>query len=176
MQKQNDGGATTLAAETARYLGASAHYVNASRRDPRQHHFGYVAADPSTGARGPFLWFASPQEMFDFLCTVEVALLQFDEATSTRMSTSLRRALAAVRGLARVDVAELTAAFEGWNEILWMGTIHDLCERGSPLAREARVAFRQESGRAAHALPIAGEEMDGFVRWVTDFHEPATNG
>lgn len=163
------GGVTRLAADTARYLGASAHYANAARRDPRRYPFGYVAADLATGARGPFLWFSSPRELFDFLCTVEVTLLQFDAEESARISASLRRTLDGLQTVERVDTGELTAAFEGWNEILWIGTLYEFCERGGELGREARVTFRTESGRGAHALPIADDELDGFVELLTAF-------
>jgi len=142
-------------------------YRTAAERDPRRRGFGYLAGDPATGAPGAFLWFATVDELLAFMCTVEVDLLRFDSGESGRIAASLTRAIRRAGSLARIDRDELSAAFEGWCEILWIGTFADLCTRGGALATEVRAGFRAESDLDEHAGPIADEEMDLFVAHLT---------
>ncbi|MEW6270443.1 MAG: hypothetical protein AB1689_14225 [Thermodesulfobacteriota bacterium] len=141
-------------------------YREAARRDPRRCPFGYLAGDPGSGARGCFVWFASLAELFDFLCETEVGLLQFDEAETRRIADALGRVLARTRDVQRLSRDELSNAFEGWCEILWLGTFADLCSRGGDVQTSVRIAFRRELALGDHAGPIAEEELDAFVAFL----------
>jgi hypothetical protein len=145
--------------------GSEAYRVSAAR-DPRTWGFGYLAAEPSTGAVGSFVWFATPAELFEFLATTEVALLQFDERDSTRLAVSVRRAIGTTRDVARIERAALSAAFEGWCEIAWLGTFAELCAKGGSFATQLRLDFRIDCGLGGHAGPIADDELDRFVAYL----------
>jgi len=142
-------------------------YRQAVERDPRSFAFGYLAGDLHTGAYGAFLWFASADEMLDFLCTTEVALLQFDEQDATRIAASLRRAIGTTRDVARLDRHALSAALEGWSQILWIGRFVDLCEKGGSFEKSHRSEFRAVCGLGMHAGPIADDEIDAFIAFMT---------
>src|SRR5260221_1808345 len=94
-----------MAPSTDAYTRLAALYREATERDPRRFAFGYLAGDPETGARATLLWFATPGEMLDFLCTNEVALLQFDERDVARMTAALRRVIGNTRDVSRLDRA-----------------------------------------------------------------------
>jgi hypothetical protein len=143
-------------------------YRAAAQRDPRRHPYGYIAADPASGARGAFVWFATAAELFEFLCSTEVGLLQFDEAETRRITSSIERVLARTRDVARVARDHLSDAFEGWCEILWLGTFADLCSRGGDVQTSVRYAFRRARGLGEHAGPIAEEEIDDFVGFLAE--------
>lgn len=156
-----------MAPSTNAYTRLAALYREAAERDPRRFAFGYLAGDPATGARATFVWFAAPGEMLEFLCTSEIALLQFDERDVTRMTASLRRAIGNTRDVSRLDRALLTAAFEGWCEIVWIGSFGDLCGKGGSFEKDFRAGFRARRRLGAHAGPITDDELDGFVTFVT---------
>jgi len=145
---------------------AVAAYERAARRDPRIASFGYLAADPATGAVAPFLWFATFGEMLEFLQTAEVALLRFDEADRRRVTASLARAVAGRRSVGRLDRERLTAAFEGWSEVLWLGTFAELCATGGTLPTGVRAAFRRAHDLGEHAGPIGDGEIAAFVAFL----------
>lgn len=145
---------------------ATAEYRAAAARDPRRFCFGYLAGDPASGARAPFLWFATLEAMLDFLCRVEVRLLQFGEADATRIAGSLRREAARAQDVARLDRGGLSGSFEGWCEILWIGVFRDLRERGGPVPTSLRAAFRHGFGAGRDAGPIADGEMERFVEYL----------
>jgi hypothetical protein len=138
----------------------------AAARDPRRCGFGYLAGDPTTGAQSLFLWFRTRRELVDFLCTSEIALLQFEPGDADRMAASLRRIVGTAGDLARLDRSALSACFEGWCEILWIGTFADLCSRGGSVQTAVRAAFRTELGLGEHAGPIADDEVDAFVGYL----------
>ena len=150
-------------AEHARAVQA---HQTAARRDPRRFPFGYLAGDPSTGALGPLVWFASPDEMFDFLVGPEVYLLLFDERDTVRIRGSLRRAIGTTRDVGRLDRGALSDAFEGWSEIVWIGTFADLCSRGGDVPTRLRRAFRADRQLGDHAGPIGDDELEPFVAWI----------
>lgn len=152
-----------------RFARASSAYVKAAARDPRVAGCGYLAADPATRAVGSFVWFATPGEMFDFLAGPEVDLLQFDDADSWRMAVSVRRVLRGVESVARVNRDLLSACFEGWTEIVWLGSFAELRERGGSFPTGLRASFRGENGSGNHAAPIADDEIDEFVAWLRAF-------
>jgi hypothetical protein len=145
------------------FLQAVAEYRAAAERDPRRFACGYLAGDPATGARGAFLWFATPDELFGFLRTVEVDLLQFGADEAARIVANVRRATGRSSNLARVDRDALSAAFEGWCEILWIGTFADLSARGGTFATDVRAHFRADNELDQHAGPISDAEMNPFV-------------
>ena len=147
-------------------VSGSGAYREAAARDPRHHGFGYLAADPTSGALGSFVWFATPADLFEFLAATEVALLQFDERDATRLTVSVRRALGTTRDVTRVDRAALAAAFEGWCEIAWIGTFAELCDKGGPFAVQLRADFRIDCGLGTHPGPIDGDELDRFVAYL----------
>lgn len=146
---------------------ADAHRT-ASLRDPRKFPFGYLAGDPGTGALAPTVWFATADELISFLLDTEVALLQFDERDASRIVTSLERAIGPTRELRRLDCGHLSDAFEGWCEILWVGTFADLCTRGGSMQKSLRLAFRKDVRLGEHAGPIGDEELDDFVEWLRE--------
>ena len=150
----------------ADFAAVAAVYREVAGRDPRRFGYGYLAGDPATGAPGPLLWFATPDELFAFLRSTEVDLLQFDDLDAQRLEASLGRAIGATRDLARVDRDALSAAFEGWNEILWIGMFADLCAKGGALNTGLRAAFRREHRLGEHAGPIGEDEMDAFVAYL----------
>jgi hypothetical protein len=138
----------------------------ASARDPRRHAFGYLAGDPDTGALAPIVWFASMDDLIAFLLETEIALLQFEPDQAARIAAALARELGTTRDPRRLDTARLSAAFEGWCEILWVGTFADLCTRGGDWQKRLRIAFRDDVRLAEHAGPIADDELDDFVEWL----------
>ena len=142
-----------------------AHRV-ASRRDPRRFPFGYLARDPDTGALSSMVWFATAEDMIAFLHETEVALLRFEPRDAQRIVASLGRVIGTTRDPRRLDCGQLSAAFEGWCEILWAGTFADLCMRGGSMQKSLRVAFRNDVGLGEHAGPIADDEVDEFVGWL----------
>lgn len=144
-------------------------YEEAAARDPRVAGCGYLAGDPATRAVGSFVWFATPAEMFDFLAGPEIDLLQFDDGDARRMALSVRRVLRGVESVARVDRDLLSACFEGWSEILWLGFFVDLRERGGSFPTGLRASFRRENGSGDHAAPIADDELGAFVAWLRAF-------
>jgi len=148
------------------YVAAVAAYEQAARRDPRTASFGYLAADPATGAVAPFLWFATLGEMLEFLQTAEVALLRFDDADRRRVTASLARAVAGRRSIGQLDRERLTAAFEGWSEVLWLGTFSELCEKGGTLPTGVRAAFRRANGLGEHAGPLGESDLAAFVAFL----------
>lgn len=141
-------------------------YRAAAARDPRTFPFGYLAGDPSTGSYGDFLWFASPDDLLAFLCTGEIALLQFDEQDATRIVASLRRAIGTTRDLAHLDLHALSGAFEGWCEVLWLGTFAQLCAHGGAFEKQQRADFRVALALGGHAGPITDEELPEFVSFI----------
>lgn len=149
-------------------------YLEAARRDPRRAGCGYIAGDPATGALGAFLWFASPGELIAFLQGPEVELLAFEPDDERRIAASLRRVTRGVRSIARLDREALTAAFEGWTEIVWLGTFADLVGRGGSFVTDVRLRFRCAHGLGEHAGPIADDELDAFVHFLRapDVDEP----
>lgn len=141
-------------------------YLAATKRDPRQAPFGYLAGDPSRGARGPFRWFRSPVELFEGIYEVEVDVLNLDERDAARIKTSILRAIGAGRHLLRVDCQALSAAFEGWSEILWVGTFNDLCAKGGEIPTSLRAACRAATATGTHGGPIDDGELPEFVRFL----------
>lgn len=144
-------------------------YAEAAARDPRDAGCGYLAGDPATQAVGSFVWFRTPAEMFAFLAGPEVDLLCFGGEEARRMAASVQRTLRGVASLARVDRDPLSACFEGWSEIVWLGSFAELCERGGRFPTDTRAVFRRESGTGDHAGPIAYDELDAFVTWLRAF-------
>jgi hypothetical protein len=144
---------------------ADAHRT-ASLRDPRHHPFGYLAGDPATGALAPTVWFATIDELIAFLVETEIALLQFEADEAARIAATLQREIGTTRDPRRLEPARLSAAFEGWCEILWVGTFADLCTRGGDVPKHLRLAFRDDVRLGKHAGPIADEELDDFVEWL----------
>ena len=124
-----------------RFVRALRAYEEAATRDPRVAGCGYLAGDPATRAVGSFVWFPTPAEMFDFLAGPEVDLLQFDDDDARRMATSVRRVLRGVESVARVDRDLLSACFEGWSGIVWLGSFVDLRERGGSFPTALRASF-----------------------------------
>ena len=151
---------------TEGWVRAQRDYAAAAARDPREARFGYLAADPATGAVGALVWFPSLVELFAFLAGPEIDVLAFDEADARRMAVSVQRMTRGVGSLARVDREGLSACFEGWSEIVWLGSFAELCERGGPFATEMRAMFRRDGGTGDHAGPIADDELDAFVEWL----------
>jgi hypothetical protein len=151
----------------ADFAAIAAEYRAVATRDPRLFGFGYLAGDPATGAPGPFLWFAGVEELLGFLRTTEVALLQFDDDEADRLAAQLERATGATRDLARIDRDALSAAFEGWNEILWIGTFGDLCAKGGATTTGLRAAFRRDAQLGEHAGPISDDECASFVAYLS---------
>jgi len=147
-------------------LDAPGAHREAATRDPRSHGFGYLAKEPASGALASFVWFATPAELVEFLATVEVELLSFDEPDATRLSVSVRRVFRGSRAFATIDRKALTAAFEGWCEIAWLGTFAELCDRGGPFATQIRADFRKQCALGGHGLPVADEELDRFVAFL----------
>lgn len=141
---------------------------SASLRDPRSYPFGYLAGDPGTGALAPMVWFATADELIAFLREIEVALLQFDARDAERIVVSIDRVIGTTRDPRRFDCAQLSAAFEGWCEILWAGTFADLCMRGGSMQKTLRLAFRKDVRLGEHAGPIGDEEIDDFVEWLRE--------
>jgi hypothetical protein len=148
------------------YARALRAYAEAAGRDPRAAGCGYLAGDPATRAVGAFVWFPTPAEMFAFLAGPEVDLLRFGDEDARRMAASVQRTLRGVGALARVDRNLLSACFEGWSEIVWLGSFMELCERGGAFPTDARAAFRRARGTGDHAGPIADDERDAFVTWL----------
>lgn len=146
---------------------ADAHRA-ASLRDPRRFAFGYLAGDPGTGALAPTVWFATMDDLIAFLLETEVALLQFEEREAQRIAASLDRVIGTTRDPRRLDCGDLTAAFEGWCEILWVGTFADLCTRGGATQKSLRLTFRKDVRLGEHAGPIADDEIDDFVEWLRE--------
>lgn len=144
---------------------ADAHRA-ASLRDPRRHPFGYLAADPDTGALAPTVWFATMEELIAFLVETEIALLQFEADDAARIAATLQREIGPTRDPRRLDTSRLSAAFEGWCEILWIGSFADLCTRGDAMPKRLRLAFRDDVRLGEHAGPIADDELDDFVEWL----------
>lgn len=147
-------------------LDAPEAHREAAERDPRRHGFGYLAKEPASGALASFVWFATPAELIEFLATIEVALLSFDQRDTTRLSVSVRRAFRTTHDPARIDRKALTAAFEGWCEIVWIGTFAELRERGGPFAIQLRADFRTHCDLGGHGLPIDDAEFDRFVAYL----------
>lgn len=152
--------------EDLRLVDAQEAHREAAERDPRRCGFGYLAKEPTSGALASFVWFATPAELLEFLATVEVALLAFEERDATRLSVSVRRVFRATRDLVRIDRGALTAAFEGWCEIAWLGTFAELRDRGGPFATQLRADFRAALGIGGHGLPVADDELDRFVAYL----------
>jgi hypothetical protein len=146
---------------------ADAHRA-ASLRDPRSYPFGYLAGDPDSGALAPMVWFATADELIGFLRETEVALLQFEPQEAERILVSIDRVIGATRDPRRFDCGQLSAAFEGWCEILWAGTFADLCTRGGSMQKSLRLAFRRDVRLGEHAGPIADEEIGDFVDWLRE--------
>lgn len=144
---------------------ADAHRA-AAQRDPRRYPVGYLAGDPGTGALAPTVWFTTMEELAAFLVDTEIALLQFDDGDAARIASALRHEIGATRDPRRLDPVRLSAAFEGWCQILWVGTFADLCTRGGDVQKHLRLAFRNDVRLGEHAGPIADEEMDDFVEWL----------
>lgn len=152
-------------------LAAALHAFDAAaRRDPRTAGCGYVAADPTTGALAPLLWFAEPSEMFTFLASTEVDLLRFEHADARRIAAAVAGVLRGVKSLARVDRARLSAAFEGWSEIVWLGSFAELCSKGGRFVTEVRIDFRRVHDLGEHAGPIADDELAAFVTYLGSAH------
>jgi hypothetical protein len=151
-----DGAVHTVAAEA---------YRAAAARDPRRFPFGYLAADP-TGAPGAFVWFPTAEQLVGCLVDTEVALLRFDADESAVISASLRRAIGSTRDVARLDRHAISAAFMGWCEILWVGTLADLCTRGGMFQAALRADFRSDLGLGEHGGPIADDEVERFVAYL----------
>ncbi len=124
---------------------ASAH-AEAAARDPHLFPVGYLSGDPATRAVGRLVWFASPQALLEFLCTVEVALLQLDASEAQEIHRAL--AVAGVHGSDPLVAASLTEAFRGWNEILWLGRFDDLRRGEEEVARDLRAEFRRRRRRS----------------------------
>jgi len=141
-------------------------YEEAIARGPRVAACGYLAGDPATGAVGSFVWFPTREGMFECLAGPEVDLLQLDDDDASRMAVSVRRVLRDVGPVARVDLGRLSACYEGWSEILWLGGFVELRERGGSFSTGLRASFRRRNGGRDHAAPIAGDELDDFVRWL----------
>jgi len=150
----------------AALAAAFAVYRAAARRDPRVAPFGYLAGDPATGAGAPLVWFATPGELLGFLQDVEVALLQLDELETSRIRASLVRAIGGRRTLASIDLERLSASFEGWSAIHWLGSFAELCEKGGVASTSLRAEFRRASGLGDHAGPISEDEQDAFVAFL----------
>lgn len=144
---------------------ADAHRA-AALRDPRRYPIGYLAGDPGTGALAPIVWFATMEDLISFLCDTEIALLQFDDGDRARIASTLEREIGVTRDPRRLDPSRLSAAFEGWCEILWIGTFADLCTRGGDVQKHLRLAFRNDVRLGEHAGPIADDEIDDFVEWL----------
>ena len=148
------------------YVRALRAYAEAAGRDPRDAGCGYLAGDPATRAVGAFVWFPTAAEMFAFLAGPEVDLLRFGGEDARRMAASVQRTVRGVTSLARVDRDLLSACFEGWSEIVWLGSFGELRERGGAFPTDTRAAFRRASGTGDHAGPIADDELDAFVTWL----------
>lgn len=153
-------------------MAAIAAYEEAARRDPRTAAFGYLAGDPATGAIAPVLWFASLPELLHFLQTSEVALLRFDDDDERRVKASLARAVAGRRSVAQIDRERVSAAFEGWSEVLWLGTFAELCEKGGTFPTGVRAAFRRAHGLGEHAGPVGEVEVAAFVAFLQAALDP----
>jgi len=138
-------------------------YVAAARRDPRDAPFGYLAIDPTTGARGAFLWFASPTALVSALATIEVGLLGLDAGVAASVEHAARRGSPA-RG--RFDQVAITAAFQGWSEIAWIGSFYELCSQGGEFAVSLRAAFRERLVGRGHAGPVCDTEMEDFICYL----------
>lgn len=157
------------------YARALRAHDEAARRDPREAGCGYLAGDPATRAVGSFVWFRTPADMFAFLAGPEIDLLRFEDEDVRRMVASVRRVLRGVTTLARVDCAMLSACFEGWSEIVWLGTFAELRERGGTFRTDLRAAFRRASGSGDHAGPVDDDELDAFVAFLRGVGD-ATDG
>jgi hypothetical protein len=149
-----------------RPVGTDGAYHDAASRDPRRFGFGYLAADPDSGAVAAFVWFATPRELLDFLTTTEVELLQFDDDDSVRIRAALTRVIGGTRDLKRLDRHALSAAVEGWSDILWLGTFADLVGQGGAFQTGIRADFRSAHGLAEHGGPIADDELEAFVGYL----------
>jgi len=154
--------------DASSFARSAAAYRAAALRDPRRFRFGYLAGDPASGARGAFVWFASPAEMFEFLATVEVDLLQFDDDDAARIRGSIRRIVGRPREALRVDRDRLSSSFEGWCEVLWLGSFADLCSRGGDVPTSVRIAFRRVGKLGEHAGPICDDEESAFVAFLCE--------
>lgn len=149
-----------------KYERALRAHEEAANRDPRAASCGYLAGDPATRAVGSFVWFRTPAEMLAFLAGSEIDLLCFEGDDVRRMAASVQRVLRGVTTLARVDREMLSACFEGWSEIVWLGSFAELRDRGGTFPTELRVAFRRARGTGEHAGPVADDEIDAFVAFL----------
>jgi len=143
-----------------------ARYGEAARRDPRAFPVGYLAADGTTGAIAPFLWFPDQGELLRFVATTELGLLRLTPPAHVDVTRALASILRRPRALDRLASA-LSAAFDGWTEVLWAGTFADLCSApdGVPAALRAELRWTRDGTEVDAALaPHEVPELVALLR------------
>ncbi len=140
-----------------------ARYVAASRRDPREFPVGYLAADGATGAIAPFLWFRDQGELLRFVATTELGLLRLTPAAHVDVTRALAALVRRERPLDRLALA-LSTAFDGWTEILWVGSFADLCAAQDDVPAAARAELRWQRDGTEVDAALAPHEVTELVR------------
>ena len=145
---------------------ACAAHAAAAARDPRRLPVGLLAGDPSGEAIGDFLWFASGEDLFQFLKHGEVTLLQLDQPDASGIRAALDRLVVAAGNVESVSPDAITAAFGGWDKILWLGRFEDLCQGASEFASSLREEYRARRGGPRGDGPIDAVEVEAFVEFL----------
>lgn len=139
-----------------------ARYAEVAGRDPREFPLGYLAADGATGAIAPFLWFRDQGELLRFVATTELGLLRLTPPVHVDVTRALAKLVRRQHRLDRLAAA-LTAAFDGWTEILWVGSFADLCGAADDVPAATRAELRRQRDGTELEAALTPEELPDMV-------------
>jgi len=136
-------------------------------RDPRNFPWGMFSADDNAQAPiGMFMWFATPDEMAEYVRIVEPQTYQMeaDERAELleRLDPGLTMLVADPSGLEKAREAVNSAASGYW-ETHWWGTFDGLCSGAGEWERFVRDQFHDHEGE------VTPDKIDHFIDFLSHY-------
>lgn len=149
--------------------------------DPRENPWGmYAWGDAPAaigGGMGAFQWFASRQQLLDFLCELSPSLYCcHDSEQDWRLQTQrLRQILTGLDADPEATLQAINQELRGLLQFDWIGRYQDLCSGGFAFARHLRQDFRAQAGEeedpqtaeaAAAPLDLDAEGEEAWLEFL----------
>jgi hypothetical protein len=121
------------------------------------------------GGVGGFLWFASREQMFDFMKRYLPFWCPGPANSDARgVAAKIREILAESPSLTAEALADLNDALRGYARLEWSGRFGDLLSSDVPFAHEVRCWFRGAT-RAAGGAPVSREQASSFAERLQEY-------
>ena len=124
------------------------------------------------GGTGGFLWFATRDQMLDFVKRYLPFWCSGPARSDERaVAAKLRESLASLNGSAITDQAlvRLNQVLKGYAQIKWLGKFGEMLSAETPFAKEIRAWFWSNSGRKNGSAPISNHQAPAFSECLQEY-------